>query len=163
MRLSVITTLVICFASAHPLAANERQDAPHLLDTIALWLSVNFDLPLPAKNPDLMSVPPADLVVLRYGSKRTAWAGDVIAVYDEGTIFLSRSWTGQGPAELSILVHEMVHHLQFSADMRFACPGEREVLAYRAQDAWLGLFGESLESAFGIDQGTILVSAACIH
>lgn len=163
MRFSVIATVVVCLTTAHPLAANEPHDALHLLDTIALWLSVNFDLPLPTKNPDLMSVPPADLVVMRYGSDSTARAGDVIAVYDEGTIFLSRGWTGQSPAELSILVHEMVHHLQASADMRFACPGEREVLAYRAQDAWLGMFGESLESAFGIDQGTILVGTACIH
>ena len=47
--------------------------------------------------------------------------------------------------------------------MRFACPGERETLAYRAQDAWLGLFGESLESAFGIDAATVLVATVCTH
>jgi hypothetical protein len=57
----------------------------------------------------------------------------------------------------------MVHHQQAAAGMRFACPGEREVLAYRAQGAWLGLFGETLESAFGIDAGTILVGTACTH
>ena len=57
----------------------------------------------------------------------------------------------------------MVHHLQSAADMRFACPGEREAVAYRAQDAWLSLFGESLESAFGIDAATLLVGTACIH
>ncbi len=47
--------------------------------------------------------------------------------------------------------------------MRFACPGEREALAYHAQDAWLGLFGESLESAFGINDATLLVSTVCTH
>ncbi len=163
MRLSVITIVAVYLATAHPLTANEPHDAPRLLDTIALWLSVNFDLPLPQNSPDLISVPPADLVVMRYGLENTARSGDDVAVYDKGTIFLSQAWKGQSPAELSILVHEMVHHLQASADMRFACPGEREVLAYRAQDAWLDLFGESLESAFGIDKGTILVGTACVH
>ena len=68
---------------------------------------------------------------------------------------MSTSLSQHPPAELSVLVHEMVHHLQAASDMRFACPAEREVLAYRAQGAWLGLFGESLESAFGIDAATL--------
>ena len=67
-------------------------------------------------------------------------------------IYVMQGWTGTTPAELSMLVHEMVHHLQSSADMRFACPGNVKVMAYSAQDAWLNLFGESLEGAFGIDK-----------
>ena len=47
--------------------------------------------------------------------------------------------------------------------MRFACPAEREVLAYRAQDAWLRLFGTNLENAFGIDSMMLLVATACTH
>jgi len=47
--------------------------------------------------------------------------------------------------------------------MRFACPGEREVMAYSAQNAWLNLFGESLESAFGIDDATLRIGAACTY
>ena len=88
-----------------------------------------------------------------------------MAVYDDQgrTIYLSEHWTGRTPAELSVLVHEMVHHLQSASGEVFACPAEREVMAYRAQDAWLGLFGDSLESAFGIDEATLLVSTVCTH
>ena len=46
---------------------------------------------------------------------------------------------------------------------RFRVSGQRELLAYRAQGAWLGLFGTSLESAFGIDAATLLVATACTH
>lgn len=35
--------------------------------------------------------------------------------------------------------------------MIFACPAERERLAYRAQDDWLQLFDHDIQSAFGID------------
>jgi hypothetical protein len=47
--------------------------------------------------------------------------------------------------------------------MRFACPAEREVLAYRAQNAWLQLFGSDLESAFDMDPAMLLVATVCTH
>lgn len=44
-------------------------------------------------------------------------------------------WTGHSKAELPVLWHEMIHHLHSGADVRFACPREREKLAYHAQAA----------------------------
>jgi hypothetical protein len=157
--------LALCLAGAAPVAATGPGNPPPLLDTIALWLGVNYGLPEPAAAPALVRVRPSKLVTMRYGAGTTVPPGDVVAVYDDGarTIYLSEGWTGRTPAELSVLVHEMVHHLQAEADMRFACPGAREKLAYRAQEAWLGLFGESLESAFGIDAATLLVGTVCVH
>lgn len=163
MPAHLIRSAALCLAAASPAAANDPHAAPPLVDTIALWLAANFDLPVAATAPALVGVPAADLVAMRYGAGSTARAGDVAAVYDDGTIFLAEGWTGRSPADLSILVHEMVHHLQSSAQLRFACPGEREVLAYRAQDAWLGLFGESLATTFGLDPATILAGTACTH
>jgi hypothetical protein len=34
----------------------------------------------------------------------------------------------------------MVHHLQTVGGLKFACPQEREELAYKAQERWLELF-----------------------
>ncbi len=167
MRIPYFASAVaaLCIATAMPLCAATPRTAPLLLDAIVLWLASNFDLPAPMRIPALISIPDADLVAMRYGPDTTVEPGLVVALYDDasGTIYLSDSWTGQTPADLSVLVHEMVHHLQAAADMRFACPAAREALAYRAQDAWLGLFGESLESAFGIDAATILVGTVCTH
>jgi len=134
-----------------------------LLDTIALWLARNFDLPLPDAPPRLVLAPPATLVALRYGPGSAVAPGDVVAVYldAESAIYLADDWTGSTPADLSVVVHEMVHHLQSSTGMRFACPGAREEPAYRAQDAWLALFGESLESAFEIDAMTLMLHTTC--
>jgi hypothetical protein len=61
------------------------------------------------------------------------------------TIFLLNGWEGKTPAELSILAHEMVHHLQNVGQLKFECPEEREELAYKAQESWLHLFGHDLE------------------
>ena len=89
--------------------------------------------------------------------------GEVVAVYDDisGTIHLARGWTGDTPAGLSVIVHEMVHHLQHQAGSTYACPEERERDAFAAQERWLAYFGTSLETKFKIDPFTLLVRTNC--
>jgi hypothetical protein len=91
-------------------------------------------------------------------------SSDIVSLYsnESKTIFLLDGWTGKTPAELSILVHEMVHHLQNVGQLKFACPEEREELAYKAQDSWLHLFGRDLESDFQMDAFTIIVKSKCL-
>jgi hypothetical protein len=149
-----------------------------LLTAVVLWLSVNFALAATDRHPKIEFVSPVEIAFVRYGATTPqarreiaarltpdaiARLREVMAVYDDqkGTILLQEGWTGRTPAELSILVHEMVHHLQGVAGMIHACPAERERLAYAAQEKWLGLFGESLESAFDIDAFTLKVSTTC--
>lgn len=90
-------------------------------------------------------------------------SSDIVSLYsnESKTIYLMDGWTGKTPAELSILVHEMVHHLQNVGQLKFACPEEREELAYKAQDSWLRLFGRDLERDFQMDPFTILVKSKC--
>ena len=89
---------------------------------------------------------------------------ETVAVYDstERTIYLPEDWKGESPAEVSILVHEMVHHLQTLAGTKFECPQAREQLAYAAQQRWLGLFGHNLEDDFQLDPFTLLVTTRCM-
>jgi hypothetical protein len=157
--------LALYLSAAAPGAAAEIQDLPTLTETIELWLVVTFGLTAAAEPPDLVSIPASELVEIRYGSASSVAPGEVVAAYDEEsrTIYLTEGWTGQSPGQLSVLVHEMVHHLQASAVARFACPAEREMLAYRAQDAWLQLFGTDLERTFGIDETMRLVGTVCTH
>jgi hypothetical protein len=149
-----------------------------LLTSIMLWLSANFGFPVTYSHPKIAIVPPIEIVYARYGAltadaKQRASAAhranvaskmrEVVSVYDDAnaTILLPDGWTGSTPAELSVLVHEMVHHLQKSAGLKYGCPAERERPAYEAQEKWLGLFGQSLESEFQIDAMTLLVSTRC--
>ena len=89
----------------------------------------------------------------------------VVALYDNKsrTIFLPDDWIGKSPVDQSVLVHEMVHHLQNLANLKFECPTAREKLAYLAQDKWLGRFGTSLEKEFDVDMFTVLISSACMY
>ena len=90
---------------------------------------------------------------------------DTLAVYIDGAeiIYLIEGWTGRTPADLSVLVHEMVHHFQYKLGLKHECPQDREKLAYAAQDRWLHLFGHSLESDFELDGFSVLVKTYCLH
>ena len=70
---------------------------------------------------------------------------------------------GDTVAETSVLVHEMVHHLQNLADVKFSCPDERERLAYKAQGKWLAVFGKSLAEEFDLDPFTLFAKTLCLH
>src|SRR5687768_14385755 len=152
-----------------------------LLTTIVLWLSVNFALPAIYAHPKIHQVPAIEIAVMRYraftpekrqeivalyGKQDRSGAARVpLAVYDDAskTIFLPAEWTGSTPAELSVLVHEMVHHLQNATHLRYECPRARESLAYTAQEKWLGLFGSNLLREFEIDPLTLKVSTECAY
>ena len=143
-----------------------------LLTAVVLWLAANFDLPATNQHPDVKFVPPATITALRHqdtsGEQPTnpaekAGQREVVAVYDDATstIYLPEGWSGNTPAELSVLVHEMVHHLQNRAKLKFECQRQREKLAYQAQEQWLALFGHDLEHDFELDPFTRLVISSC--
>jgi hypothetical protein len=160
-----------------PTRRNCAMDA--LMTMIALWLSLNFGLPPATAHPHIEIVPANDILFKRYraftqDAQREVLASvnaaasidkrrEVVAIYDDATrtIFLPDGWTGGSAAELSVLVHEMVHHLQTANGLRYPCPAAREEPAYAAQEKWLGLFGKNLQTEFDIDAMTLKVSTNC--
>jgi hypothetical protein len=157
-----------------------RNPTDSFLFEIVRWLSANFDLPVVHELPRVEFAPPMRLAGMRYkGVLSDRWREDsipdpavpaahqreVIAIYNDTTktIFLSNTWTGATAAELSVLVHEMVHHVQNLAGLKYECSAAREKLGYQAQNRWLKLSGTDLESEFDIDMMTLLVTSSCMH
>ena len=146
-----------------------------LLTALVLWVSANFEVPADYNHPRVEFVPTARIVALRYKTLageqlESVAAGQlgqrvVVSVYDDATktIYLPEGWMGSTPAEQSILLQEMDHHLHNLAKDKFQCPQEREQLAYKAQERWLSLFGRDLLRDFEIDPFTLLVSTKCLH
>lgn len=150
-----------------------------LLTMIVTWLSVNFGLPAIYKHPQVEFVSAAKMAEVRYSGlgfgppdRVTVEAGrsapaepghDVHAIYDDRsrTIYLPKGWIGATPAEVSVLVHELVHHLQNVARLKYDCAEARERPAYQAQARWLELFGKTLADEFELDPMTILVRTNC--
>lgn len=152
----------------------QRESAEVLLPRIATWIAENFDLPAASEMPRVILSSPEQIAARRYGhllaragtgeELRNPHVGQVVAVYDtvREVIYLPEGWIGASPAEQSVLVHEMVHHLQKKAQLRFDCPQQREKLAYQAQERWLERFGTSLEQEFGLDRFSLFVHFSCL-
>ena len=138
--------------------------AEALAAALGVWLSATVDLPK-APPPVIRFSAPEEMAALYRGAGAAAVGGGlpVAALYDrsERTIHLSEGWTGSSAAELSILVHEMVHHLQHEAGFRPGCPAQGEVLAYEAQARWLDHFGRDLTKELAIDPLFLKLLAVC--
>ena len=147
-----------------------------LVDAIKTWLSIQFALAAIDRQPRIEFVPSSKIAVLRVNAllpiqqsikeDGTGFAQhDTVAIYHDTTqtIYLADDWTGSTPAELSILVHEMVHHFQNMLGLKYECPQAREALAYRAQEQWLGLFGHDLATDFDLDPFSLLVKTKCFY
>lgn len=151
-----------------------------LLTALVTWLSANFDLPAAYDHPRIVPMSSVAMTNLLYRSVLGDQAREVRIPENQGqsdeqrrvvslynvptkTIYLLPGWTGRTPAELSMLVHEMVHHLQNIAHTAYACPQEREALAYEAQQKWLSLFGRDLFSEMQIDTFTLLMNTKCLN
>jgi hypothetical protein len=149
-----------------------------LLTEMETWVSSQFDLPAIDEHPRIEFAPPAKIASLRFTdllsdpgaqveptNRASSAQHDTIAIYDDATrtIYLPEGWTGGTPAELSLLVHELVHHFQNVLGLKHECPQEREKLAYIAQDRWLGLFGHSLADDFALDPFSLFVKTTCFN
>ena len=151
-----------------------------LLAVIATWIAVNFGMPEPPVLPTVAFAAPAEMAAIRYARLAAAGPGDVadhgggladsegegvFAIYDDEaqTIYLHQDWNGSSPADISLIVHEMVHHMQNLAGSTFACAGEREKDAYGTQRAWLELFDQTLEREFQLDAMTVMLRTTCAY
>ena len=160
----------------HPKLAGSSGQA--LLTAMETWVSSQFDLPAIHEQPRIEFAPPAKIASLRFtellsdpgaqvepNNPASSAQHDTIAIYDDATrtMYLPDGWTGGTPAELSVLVHEVVHHFQNVLGLKHECPQEREKLAYIAQDRWLGLFGHSLADEFALDPFSLFVKTTCFY
>ena len=149
-----------------------------LLVRIDEWLAANFELPRAMELPRVEYAPTAKIAALRYNGgavtasaeatgsiARAAFEQTTVAIYvdAEKTIYLTDEWSGQRPAELSVLVHEMVHHMQNLSGIRYECQQQREKLAYAAQDKFLRLFSRDLEGEFEVNPFAVLVRSTCAY
>jgi hypothetical protein len=140
---------------------------PALINAITTWLADEFELPQISEPPSIKFISPTSMSALLYrdvpADQREQY--EVVAFYDneKRTIYLPHGWSGHSAAELSIVVHEMVHHIQNLAGLKQDCRESREKLAFAAQERWLNLFGRDLATEFGIDSFTLLVRTNCFY
>ncbi|AZO81322.1 hypothetical protein BLM15_09835 [Bosea sp. Tri-49] len=139
-----------------------------MLEALAIWVGAKLGQPVPNSLPRLVFKPADQVTVLRfkqYASEimQQQDRPNIVSIYDarENIIYLRDTWSGATAADLSVLVHELVHHFQEAQQAKFECDAAREAKAFELQETWLRLFGRSLEEDFQIDPFTLLVRTSC--
>lgn len=179
--LSLLLLIFVTIGTCPGAAEEERQQVAggpnaHLTDTIVTWLSADFSLPENYQHPRIEIVSPMQMAAVRYRGLSAflqarvvsdeQWLEkmrDTVALYEDNsrTIYLREGWTGATPTETSVLVHEMVHHLQNLAGEKFECTQAREKSAYAAQKKWLEKAGLDFFREFETDPVTLMLRTAC--
>jgi hypothetical protein len=151
--MNVLTSSLIALTLATPVGADplvEGHVSPYeprmILDTMEelnLWIDAYTDLPrsdVPLARVEL--VEPG--VFIHYEGQPMQIDQTVRGVYDAdtATIFLVRQWYGETAFDRSVLLHEMVHHRQVSAQ-HWYCPQAMEWDAYLIQEDYLNAHGET--------------------
>jgi hypothetical protein len=81
---------------------------------------------------------------------------------NDRTIYLPDSWNPNALRDRSILLHELVHHLQYLNNVKVTCEFEHDFQAFKLQAAWLSEQGvEYPLDLMGVDLRYVLVLSHC--
>jgi hypothetical protein len=135
--------LAVAFICAlFPTIATSRADQCRVSAIDALMLSLENWLDRESLYP--RRTDPVTVSLIR-ASEATPWSGRLNysnsarrGYYDpqSSTIYLVEPWSADNPQDVSVLLHELVHHRQQVA-RKWECPNAQELPAYRLQHKWL--------------------------
>ncbi len=143
--LGLVSCLLLSLVTAAPALSSEPPlRLPEVVDRLEVWLDANAPWPRRDVPPSLRWIDPVSARAL-VGWHRAASSQHPRGFYDERsrTIFLVQPWSLSDPQDVSVLLHELVHHRQVGH--HWYCPGAQELPAYRLQEAWLAERGLSAD------------------
>lgn len=111
-------------------------DMKALVGDLDRWLDAQTDWPRRIELPQIRLVSPWEAAA-RQGAASSLQRGPLQGLYDadRSEILLVQPWSPHDAHDVSVLLHELVHHRQ--APYHWYCPAAQELPAYRLQDAWL--------------------------
>lgn len=134
-----------------------------LIITLIAWIAAHSNLAV-ADRPHIEMVPRQTMSSLYFGAASTKNFYDLEAFYlpAKATVYLPESWRPAGLRDKSILVHELVHHLQAINNVRVSCPAALEREAYDLQFKWLREQGvEDPYEYSGLNVLTVILAGIC--
>lgn len=139
-----------------------------LMLALMVWIHAYTGLPV-AEPPSVTIMEACALHRYRLGDVPCPRPGEIrtAGVYDSGKdiILLREGWSSSDLVDVSLLLHELVHHMQNKNGISVqtvACVGrDVEAMAYRAQMAWLESAGVDAHAALGVDEFTIKSLTSC--
>jgi hypothetical protein len=134
-----------------------------LVATLIAWIAAHSNLTV-ADRPHIEIVPRQTMSNLYFGAASTKNFYHLQAFYlpAKATVYLPESWRRASLRDKSILVHELVHHLQAANNVRVSCPAALEREAYNLQFKWLR--EQSVKDPYeysGLNVLTVTLASTC--
>ena len=89
---------------------------------------------------------------------------NILALYNKETktVILRKDWNAKSIKNRSILVHELVHHMQNEEEFK-GCKGIMEEEAYDVQNAWLKQYKMNIFDTLGLGKLYYSIIISCGH
>ena len=114
--------------------------------------------------PKIVFVPQNQIVEMMYGPGEVTKHIHVEALYalKDKTIYLPQDWSANKLSSRGALLHELIHHLQITNNVKVRCVHAHERQAYDLHIAWLRENGIKNPYKFlKVDEFTIRLMSAC--
>lgn len=138
-----------------------------LMLALMTWASAQTGLPVPERVPAIQVKSPCELhAIMQRPEPCDKAVLRVGAIYMPNLIVLPAAHDPRDLYAVSVLLHELVHHMQFeNGDNGRSCPerAAREKVAYDAQIAFLEATGHEAMKLMGIDGLTLLLLTNCLE
>lgn len=134
-----------------------------LIIALIAWIAAHSNLAA-ADRPHVQNVPKQTMSALYFGAAGTKNFFHLEAFYfpSKATIYLPDTWRPADLRDESVLVHELVHHLQAANKVRVSCPAALERQAYDLQFTWLREHGvEDPYEYTGLNVLTVIMAGTC--
>jgi len=138
-------------------SAQLDKDVAHLVD----WIVVKTGWTV-HEAPPIRFIPYAELVKKFAGGKPTDFHVEALYSDQDHSIYLPEGWRADDLRDRSILLHELVHHLQYLNHVKATCESEYDFQALKLQVAWLDEQGaEDPLNLLGINPYFLLMLRQC--
>jgi hypothetical protein len=134
-----------------------------LVAALLVWIAGQTGLAVPPA-PSVEFLPREKISERAFGRRWQA-GDDIRGLYDGkvATVFLLEGWDSAELRDRSILLHELVHHVQAFHGLRYECSARREREAYEMTVKWLRSLGVADPYALmDTDEYTIVAMSACL-
>lgn len=107
---------------------------PQLVKDLLAWVAAQNDRQPPPPPVVIASREKFVQLMRRTGARLS----NARAMYIPGMVVLdNNAWDAQDPMQLSLLVHDLVHHVQLFSGKTYPCRAAKEYEAYTLQNKWL--------------------------